>query len=420
MVWLYPAALAALVAVAGPVVVHLLRRQRARTLIVPTIRFVPGAEQSVVRIRRPADAWLLLLRMAIIASAALAVARPLLLTGTRMDAWDQRLARVVVVHGDGIGAEAVAAELDPVAFPHRIDTTDLASGLRRAAGWLETSPPARREIVALSEFRRGALAEADVNRVPAAIGVRFVIQAPGETAQAREMTLPPVLSQEGPLLPQVRIDEVSTGVTYRPEGVATEGLRLLTAPQDAAAAAALLRIVSRVGAPAPQASQPIVVRFPGGEPLPSGPAEGSGWATAAALRLLQAADAADLPLTARGPVPNPLPADPEHKMLGPGGPLLVEIEAAPDTIAAAESLKAVLDARVDARELAEQEVARIPAAMLSAWTRQPAPADTGAWRQSDESDGRWVWLAGLILLGVEALVRRSPAATVREAEAHAA
>ena len=89
MVWLLPAAFVGLLALAGPLLVHLLRRQRARTLVVPTVRFIPGLDQSIVRLRTPADGWLLLLRMAIVASAALALARPLLLTDARAAAWDE-------------------------------------------------------------------------------------------------------------------------------------------------------------------------------------------------------------------------------------------------------------------------------------------------------------------------------------------
>ena len=58
MVWLAPAALVGLAAALGPLIVHLLRRQRARTLVVPTVRFIPAVDQSVVRVRMPADVLL--------------------------------------------------------------------------------------------------------------------------------------------------------------------------------------------------------------------------------------------------------------------------------------------------------------------------------------------------------------------------
>jgi hypothetical protein len=407
MVWVNPAALIALFALVGPLVVHLLRRQRARIVIVPTIRFIPGVNQSVVRVRTPSDGWLLVLRMAIIACAVAALAQPLLLTDARAAAWDARVARVVVVdvsESAAVSSEGVAAELGSAAFSHRIDATELAGALRRAAVRLEASPPARREIVVLSDFQHGVLDAADVERIPPAIGLRFVpVRAQGP-AKVRDLELPVMLSEDGALRRQVRIDQTTTGVTYLPEAGGVDGLRLLAAPQDAEAAGALLRIVARAGAHAPSASQPIVVRFPGGAPLPASSPGSDGWAAGAALRLLQVADAARLPLTAATAADT----------------LLVDVQAAPGTLAAAESLKASLDARADPRALAELDVALIPEDALKAWSRDPAPADAGAWRQADDSDGRWFWLAALLLLGVETVVRRSPVSTARNVERHAA
>lgn len=412
MVWLFPAALAGLAAVAGPLIVHLLRRQRARRLIVPTVRFVPVLDPSVVRPRRPADGWLLVLRMAIVACAALALARPLLLTDARTAAWAGRIARVVVVDvsesaGSGAIGEPAAAELQSSNFAHRIDAGELAPALRRAAARLEASPTARREIVVLSDFQRGALQAADVDGVPEEIGIRFVRVATSDPAARRELVADPVLAAGGVLQRSARIDEGTTAATFGPGGPVLEGLRLLTAPHDVEAAASLLRTVARAGAHAPLGSQPIVVRFPGGGPMPragSASPDVAGWTGRAALRLLHAADAGDLPLTASAG----------------GGALLVDVQAAPGTLAAAAALKAALDGRPDPRRLAEQEVARIPDETLRAWTRAPGAADTGAWRQSDESDGRWLWAAALVLLGLETFVRRSAAAPAREADAHAA
>ena len=409
MVWLLPAALVGLAAVAGPLIVHLLRRQRARTLIVPTVRFVPRAHQSVARMRVPSDAWLLALRMAIIACAALALARPLLLTEPRAAAWAGRIARVVIVDDRAAAVPAsaavAAAELQSATYGHRIDSTKPGPALRRAAAWLEAAPPARREIVLLSTFPLGALTDDDVQGVPDAIGFRLVRMRGAVAAASRDFRAAPVLSDAGLLQRHVRIDETTTGVEFVPGAGTIEGLRLLTAARDAGAASALLRVVSRAGAFAPSSAQPVVVRFPGGEPLPSG-AGGAAeeWTSEAALRLLQTADATDLPLTAAAGA----------------GALLVDVQAAPDTLAAAQALKAALDARVDPAALAAQEVATIPEPVLKRWTREPGAADPTRWRQSDESDGRWLWLLALVLLAVESVARRAPKPQVREAEANAA
>ena len=401
MVWLYPAALAGLIAVTGPLIVHLLRRQRATALVVPTVRFVPRIDQSVVRLRRPADAWLLLLRMAIIAGAVLALARPLFLTDARAAAWQNRIARVVVVdrtESASVGEEAIAAAIQGAAFSHRIDATDVAAALRRARSWLEVSPPARREIVILSDFQRGTLATHDVDAVPPAIGLRFVSSAGAGAEASREFGAPPVLSAEAWLQPQVQIGDTTTAVTYRRDAIELGGLRLLTAPEDSDAAAALGRIVSRAGAHAPDASQPVVVRFPGGPPLPPASPSPPAWLVQTALRLLQAAETSALPLA----------------VAAGAEALLVDVAAAPRTLTAAAAVKAALDARRDPDAFREQEVGVIPAETLQAWTRAPAPADTAAWQQSDESDARWFWLGVLLLLGVETVVRRTAPVAVQE------
>lgn len=422
MVWLLPAALAGLVAAIGPLIVHLLRRQRARTLVVPTVRFIPTVDQSVVRVRMPADVPLLLLRMAIVACAALGLARPLFLTDARAAVWSGRVARAAVVDISdpataAPGREAAGAELQSAAFAHKIEAAQLGPAIRRAAAWLDAAAPARREMVIVSGFRHGAIDESLLGSIPAAIGIRLVPVRTTAPAN-REIAAGPALSVGGVLDRQVRIEETTTAVTFTPQSVGMTGLTLLTAPQDAKDAAALLRVVSRAGAYAPSASEPVVLRFTGGAPLPAaGKQRADGWAFHAALRLLRRADAINVPPCAEAALKDCATLT---AAVGTDGALLVDVNAAPGTLLAAEVLKAVLDGRRDPRLLEGQEIAQIPSETLEAWGRAPAPADTAAWQQSDESDGRWFWLAALGLLAVEGLARRSSSAPIREVDAHAA
>jgi hypothetical protein len=108
------------------------------------------------------------------------------------------------------------------------------------------------------------------------------------------------------------------------------------------------------------------------------------------------------------------------RIIDDGSRLLIDVDADAESLEAAGILKAALDARGDRRVLAEHEPERIPSATLARWSREPARPDTGAWRQSDDSDGRWLWLAALVLLGVETFLRRTAAAESPRAEAHAA
>ena len=84
MIWLVPAALAGFVLVAGPLALHLLTRHQARRLPFPTIRFVQPSNTAAVRLQRPTDVWLMLLRIAAVACAVAAAAQPLVLSRWRV------------------------------------------------------------------------------------------------------------------------------------------------------------------------------------------------------------------------------------------------------------------------------------------------------------------------------------------------
>ena len=91
-----------------------------------------------------------------------------------------------------------------------------------------------------------------------------------------------------------------------------------------------------------------------------------------------------------------------------------------DSLAAAAALQDALNARWDASGLAEREPAVLAASELQSWTRAPSLPPPDAWRRGDESDGRWLWLAALVLLGLEHVLRRTPAAETRARDARAA
>ena len=407
IVWLFPAALAGLVAVAGPVLVHLLHRQQARRVIVPTIRFVRAGELSAGRLRRLADPWLLLIRIAIVACAALALARPLLLNDARRAGWSDRIARVVLVDAsDSARPHVDAAQLDAeMSGGHPatvIETSDLRRGLRRAVAWLDDSPPARREIVVLSDFQAGTISETDVEQVPTDIGLRLV-QSPAAPAAAEGRTIE-LLDRERRLAGRLELGDAATSVAYEGRTAALDGLIIQAPPAQAAGVARLLRVVQAAGAVAPSAEEPIVIRFPGASP--SGDLEGSAGEgmSAAAHRLLRSPEIRGI----------------DVRVSHGSGALIVDVHADPASLEAALVVKAALDARHDPGAFGELEPRRIDVATLTRWSRPPGPADAGAWRQTDESDGRWLWALALALLVVETFVRRSPGSINRARERHAA
>ena len=101
--WLNPSAGWALALLAIPIAIHLLRAHRAERRPFPTLRFVPASRTAAVRMRLPSDLGLLALRVAIVAAAIGAAAQPLVLTTRRLDAWNTRTARAIVVDAGATG-----------------------------------------------------------------------------------------------------------------------------------------------------------------------------------------------------------------------------------------------------------------------------------------------------------------------------
>jgi hypothetical protein len=259
--WLNPGAFAALALVAVPILIHLLLRRRAPRVRFPSVRFLAVSDQSAVRMRVPADLWLLLVRVAIVACAALAVARPLLLTSAREAAWAQRTSRAIVVDtsdsvNGAVAAEAAEAEKQAVETVRSFDAVDLREGVRRAAAWLATSPPARREIVVISDFQRGALTAPDLASLPDDVGVRMVRVTGVELSRRFEGDA--VLRGSAAVIPSVEAGAGATTVTFRDASV--PALRVDAPPEIAAR---LTRAVSEAGALAPGERQPPI-RLPAG------------------------------------------------------------------------------------------------------------------------------------------------------------
>lgn len=174
--WLLPAAWWLGVLVALPVAVHLLARQRHRPVRFPTVRFIEGASAPSRRRWRVRDPGLLAIRSATLLAIAAALAGPLVVTAARQARWDARVARAVVVTPEVIVDPAVAAAevRGAEGIGRRFVTNDVAAGLADAAAWVQVQGPSRREIVVVGPLPRGALTTADVQALPAGLGLRFV------------------------------------------------------------------------------------------------------------------------------------------------------------------------------------------------------------------------------------------------------
>ena len=244
----------------------------------------------------------------------------------------------------------------------------LADGLGDAVRWLETQPPASREIVVAAPFRRGQLHQSDIDRVPADIGIRLKALAPAE--RPLETVFPVILLRDGRparVLRRVRVDEASTTVV---EGdvapLPSLPIQIVAAPADQALAEAALRAALTAG-----------VRWPDDTTLRQ-------------LVLVW-------------------PATPESVIRQvPAGASIVRLDP-PGQPGEAASLVARAIADAVAAPTGGLEPYAIAAEDLARWSRPPGPPPVAA-TPVDEGDRRWLWGVALLLLGLEHLLRRAPRA----------
>jgi hypothetical protein len=447
--WQYAAALWALPIAALPFLIHLLRTHHAKRVAFPSVRFVPASRTAAVRLRSPSDVWLMLLRIAIVALAVAALARPMVLTEARTSAWNARTARAVVVDTsdsmrmpDDSGAapaeaasEAAAAELRTATYGRRIEARDLDEGVARASRWLLASPPARREVVVISDLQRGTFGRARGMVVADGIGVRFV--AIGRPAATKAFDGAPLFGA-GDIDPrgqtvEATVDATAAVTEARPSR-STEGLRLTAAPGSERDVARLLRAVASAGAPAPSAQQPMAVQFAGATASVSAPLAPvrRGWMLNTVLRLGHdpaVASPSSKPESSDGlsTVPDPWTilawnpdGSPRVRAAASDNELILDVAALPGSLFAAAVVQAVLTARVGVTGYGEYEPARLEEKTLSAWSRPPASVTRDAWRTAESSDARWCWLLALVLLAVEQWLRGRPARQLQQEVTRAA
>lgn len=190
MRWLLPMAGVGLVAVAVPILVHLLSRDTAARYFFPSLRFLDRVVVQPARRTRLTDPWLLLVRCAILAGAVAALARPLWTTAARERTLASWTARAVIVDTSmSMAARRVGTEraldvararadvlLDSASAAIRIETGQPREAIMGAARWL-TWQGGRGELILVTDGQRGTLEAADVAAVPATIGIRIEVIA---------------------------------------------------------------------------------------------------------------------------------------------------------------------------------------------------------------------------------------------------
>src|SRR4051812_21523695 len=236
MIWLYPAAAIALVALVLPVLVHILARQRATRLPFPSLRFIQPQTLAAVRRRALNDVALLAVRASILAAAVGAISGPFLPTASRRRAWDARTIRAEVTE------------------------PDTPAGIVRAVSWLTPQPPGRREIVIRGALPFGTVTDVDIAAIPHHIGVRF----------ERTTTLPPsrtlaatAVSDAGRIVErQVTLRHADTSVRdVRATGTASAPIEIVAPAAHRAAADRLAAAFARERLPVALPNRTARVEF---------------------------------------------------------------------------------------------------------------------------------------------------------------
>ena len=447
MIWQNAWAFAGLLALAVPLAIHLLGRRTARIRKFPSLRFVTASHPISTRRTRPTDIPLLIVRMAILASAVVALARPLFVTEGRERELGRALTRAIIVDTGASmrrpargtrsaesardaarrRAQELAGEASSSAI---IETVTPADGLAGGVAWLATRT-ARREIVIVSDFQTNAIDRADLAVVPPEIGI--------------DLARIDVATDSGPIDVPARVSGASGVARIRPtsEGVTVEWSRrgpgaagdaaepvILTATSERASAEAARAAALATVADRPTPDRPIAVVYRGFEGrdalVRDAKSVDSAWHgdVLASLRrdssLAAVARSIEVPrdsgfdgsnrtafvVVSRSRSGVPLVVATRGTVAGRDR-LLLFFQGDAGSLASAALIAAAVEATATTPPATELDPTAIPDATLSAWRRPAARATLQeAGGDGSASDGRWFWIVALLLLALETWMRR--------------
>lgn len=461
-----PMAWLGLVLLALPVAVHMLVRHRARIQRLPTLRFLRGDPPVAMRRSRPDEPRLLLLRMAIVALAVAALARPYLPSAESPpggdpgasappnravlvdESWSMLrplagsesagLAEGVDSAGFALGrarelAVAAAAEAPVstvIAFGSELP---LAVALEGAVAWLGARAGPG-EIVLVSDFQLGTIERASAAGVPEGWGlVPIAVEVDAEATEP--WTLPlrggPV-QVEAAVVDGGEVGSDAVRLTWSRSGAVGPGspdVALVPQPEEGTLTAELLRVAENAGALTMAPGTPVRVIFPGT------PADSLGGGTAlapdaASLLLRLASDRTLAAAAAEEQAPIEAASDETGEELivarngdghalvtagaAPSSGLQVQARVTPGSLTAAALLVALGRVSHLGPPGEELEPRFDDAEQRSSWARVPGPgAVVGAVAGAAEPSrttaspaARWAWVLVLVLLVGESLYRR--------------
>jgi hypothetical protein len=460
VIWLNPAAWIGLLAIAGPIVIHILVQRKAERLAFPSLRFLQQGRLASIRRHVLEDVPLLAIRAAIVVAAVAALAGPLIVTRTQRQAWNARVVRATVV--DGV---APAAIQPPAFLSQTFETPAVADAIPRAVAWLENAPPARRELLIVGPLALGSVSADDLAVIPPGIGIRFgpsgglpaersiaggrvlgmerdpsALREPqgrpedtrgaAGSGSARALSKAEGLSRadgSGSIVvqQQVTLKDIQTSVqetgAAAPEAFPVDVICSIDARPivDTAIAAARSQ---RVWAPAANRRGRLVLLDPSIDP--SAVADG-GPVTESWIADAVAAIARDRDLQAAGAQTPAGLSDPRFSAM-PWQPLLLTPVGRPVAVAAASRaslvlvssappsslvtpllLRAMVNALGGPPDLRQAEVLPIPESQLRAWSRPPASVTAPPVDRVERDDRRGLWVLVIALLALETWVRRA-------------
>lgn len=416
MQWLSPWAWLGLGALAVPIFVHLFSRRPARSVAFPSLRFLAASPLTPTRRTRVSDWPLLLVRLLVLALAVAALAQPT--RSTALDRARDAGTTIIVVERGVTAADTLA-------------TDDLQAGVARAVARLRTVRGPR-TVEVRARFRAGTLDSAYLAALPRDLRVVLTpVSAAAAAPVARDsITWRTALSErEAAAVVEasqslggvpVRIVRADTRVPEPSDAAADDnagaGIEVVTAPwsadsvrrsaagtmwpgwatealismaRDEAVRAvmshAVVRDTAEGGAPATTVDALPIVRNERGEPV----VEARTMAGSGAL----ASDGG--------------PRSPESKVTRSQRRLMLRAAETP------ERALALLLAASPVPVATQSAAPPLDRATLARWERLPAGAEIGAGDvprdvHTAPTDARWWWLAVLLTLGVEWLMRRRP------------
>jgi hypothetical protein len=447
VIWLNPAAWIGLLALAGPIAIHILVQRKAERLPFPSLRFLQQGRLAAIRRHVLEDVLLLAIRAAIVAAAVAALAGPLVVSRTQRQAWNVRVVRAIVVDDIARAASASARnpferatvdKLQPPAFlSQTFEARALSDGIPRAVAWLENAPPARRELVIVGPLALGSVSADDLAAIPPGIGIRFEqsggLPAERSIAGGRVLALEPegfsraagsgsIVVQQQVTLRDIHTSVQETGAAasdpFPVDVVCSTDARPIV---DIAIAAARSQ---RVWAPAANRRGRLVLLDPSIDPAAvadAGPLRESWVADAIASiardRDLQVAGAqtqaglSDPRFSA--PPWQPLLLAPDGRPLAVAGAssasLVVVSGAPPSSLVTPLLLRAMVNALGGPPDLRQAEVLPVPDSQLRAWSRPAPPVTAPRVDRVERDDRRGLWILVLALLALETWIRRAKA-----------